>query len=74
MKDKTYFKSTVEDKLKLQSGANERYHDQIFDEMEELKHDLWRYQNARDEARRLQSSGKLEKSKEGAGPAASYLL
>ena len=63
--------STKEDKLKLQSRATERYHDQIFEEMKELeekeseealplvqkKHDLWGYQNERDEARKLQSSG-----------------
>ena len=49
------FESTMEDKLKLQSRANERYHDQIFEEIQELdqkkseealrmveqKHDLW---------------------------------
>ena len=65
------FKSTIEDKLKLQSRVNERYHDQIFGEIKEMeqkkakeylrmvqkKHDLWRYQNERDEARRLQSCG-----------------
>ena len=27
------FQSTMEDKLKLQSRASERYHDQIFEEM-----------------------------------------
>ena len=51
----------MEDKLMLQSRANERYHDQIFEEiweleqkkseealrMEQKKHDLWRYQNER---------------------------
>ena len=31
------FKSTMEDKLKLQSRANERYHDQIFEEIKELE-------------------------------------
>ena len=41
--------STMEDKLKLQSRANERYHDQIFEEMKELE------QNRSE--RRLQSSG-----------------
>ena len=64
------FQSTVEDKLKLQSRATERYHDQIIEETKELEgkksveamllvqkmHDPWRYQNERDEARRLQSS------------------
>ena len=54
----------MEDKLELQSRATERYHDQIFEELMELeekkseealllvqtKHDLWRYQNERDDA------------------------
>ena len=31
------FKSTMEDKLKLQCRANERYHDQIFEEIKELE-------------------------------------
>ena len=71
MKDKEIFKSTMEDKLKLQSRANERYRDQIFEEIKELEqkkseealrmvqknHDLWKYQNESDEARRLQSCG-----------------
>ena len=30
------FEGTMEDKLKLQSRANERYHDQIFKESKEL--------------------------------------
>ena len=65
------FKSAMEDKLKLQSRANERFHDQIVEEIKEIEpkkteealrvvqneHDLWRYQNERDEARRLQTSG-----------------
>ena len=61
------FKS--KDKLKSQCRANERYRDQIFEETKlaqkkseealrvvQKKHDLWRHQNERDEARRLQSS------------------
>ena len=65
------FESAMEDKLKLQSRANERFQDQIVDEIKEIeqkkteealqmvqkKHDLWKYQNERDEARRLLSSG-----------------
>ena len=39
--------------------------------MVQKKHDLWRHQNERKEARRL---WKLEKGKEGAGLAASYLF
>ena len=31
------FKSTMEDKLKLQSRANERYHDLVFEEIKELE-------------------------------------
>ena len=54
---KEIFKSTIQDKLKLQSRVNERYHDQIFEEIKEMEHkkaeeavrmaqkkyDLWRY-------------------------------
>ena len=71
MKDKKSFKSTTEDKLRLQNRATEKYFVQIFEEMKELeekkseeallmvqkRHDLWRDQIERDEARRLQSSG-----------------
>ena len=66
-------------KLKLQSRAYERYHDQIFKEINEVdqkkseeaprtvqkKHDLWRYQDERDEARRLQSSGNSRRVRKG---------
>ena len=65
-------KSAIEGKLKVQSRANERLHDQIIEEIKEMEHkkteealqmvqkknDCWRYQNEGDEARRLQSSGK----------------
>ena len=78
----------MEDKLKYQSRANERHHDHILEERKELEHkkseealllvqkryDLWRFQNERDEARKTAEFLKLEKSEEGAGPAASYLL
>ena len=57
----------VEDKIRLQSRATGKYYEQIFGEMKELeekksatcaeKHILMRYQNERDEARRLQRSG-----------------
>ena len=68
---------TVEDKIKLQSRATEKCYEQFFEEMKELeekkskealllvqkKHDLWRYQNERDEARRLQRSGSSRRMK-----------
>ena len=71
------FKSTMEDKLRLQSRAIERYHDQSFEKIQELeekkseevllmvqkRYELWRYQNERDEARRLQRSGNSRRVK-----------
>ena len=67
----------VEDKIRMQSRATEKYCEQIFEEMKELeekkskealtlvqkKDDLWRYQNERDEARRLQRSGSSRRMK-----------
>ena len=64
----------VEDKIRLQSRGTEKYYEQMFEEMKELeekrskvalileqkKHMLMRYQNERDEARRLQRSGSLK--------------
>ena len=61
----------VEDKIRMQNRAAEKYYEQIFEKMKELeekkseealqlvqkKYDLWRYQNERDEARRLQRYG-----------------
>ena len=82
-------KITMEDKLELQSRATETYHDKIFQEMKELeekkseealllvqkRHDLWSYQNERDEARRLQTDfWKFGKGTEGVGLAASHFL
>ena len=77
-------KGMVEDKLRLQSRATEKYYEQIFEEMKELeekkskealllvqkKRTLWRYQNERDEARRLQRSGNSRDKERGglAGP------
>ena len=49
------FKSTIKDKLKLQSRATERYHDQIFEEMEELCH-LCRSKKAAEEGVGLAAS------------------
>ena len=71
MKDKKYRRGWWKTKIRLQSRATEKYHEQTFEEMEELeekkskealplvqkKHILMRYQNERDEARRLQRSG-----------------
>ena len=61
----------VEDKIRLQSRATEKYYEQIFEEMKELeekkskkalllvqkKHMLMRYQSEREKARMLQRSG-----------------
>ena len=72
------FESTMEDKLKLQSRATEKYHDQIYEEIKELeekkskealllvqkRHDIRGYQNDRDEAR-LQCSGNSTKVRKG---------
>ena len=74
---KKYLKSTMEDELRLQSRATEKYYDQIFEEKKELEektsqeallivqktYDLWSYQNERDEARRLQRSGNSRRVK-----------
>ena len=63
------FKSTIEDKLRLQSRITEKYQDQMFEKIKELeekkseealpmvqkKYELWRDQNERNEARRLYS-------------------
>ena len=64
-------------KFRLQSIATEKHYEQIFKEMKEpegkkseealllvqKKHDLWRYHNESDEARRLQRSGSLRRMK-----------
>ena len=71
------FRGMVEDKIRMQSRATEKYCEQIFEEMKELeekkseealllvqkKFDLCRYQNERDEARRLQTSGSSRRTK-----------
>ena len=64
----------------MSERQSERHHDQIFKEIKELepkkrqkklcemvlkKHDVWRYQSERDEARRLQSSGNSRRVKKG---------
>ena len=61
----------------MQSRATEKYYGHIFEEMKELqekkseealllvqkKYDLWRYQNERDKAGRLQRSGNSRRMK-----------
>ena len=68
----------VEDNIRMQNRATEMNCEQIFEEMKELEekkpeealptvHDiycLWRYQNERDEARKLQRSGSSRRIKE----------
>ena len=70
-------KATVEDKIRLQSRTTEKYHEQIFKEVKLLeektskealpfvqkKHTLWKYQNERDVARRLQRFGNTRRMK-----------
>ena len=72
------FRGMVEHKFRVQSRATEKNYEQIFEEMKELeekkpeeallivheKYFLWRYQNERDEARRLQRSGSSRRIKE----------
>ena len=67
----------MEDELRLQSRATEKYYDQIFEEKKELEekkseeallvvqktYGLWRYPNERDEARRPQRSGNSRRMK-----------
>ena len=62
----------------MQSRANERLHDQISEELKEIEHkkteealklvrkknDLWRYQNEKEEAKRLQGARKSGKDEE----------
>ena len=62
------FQNAIEGKLRVQDRASERLQDQIIEEMKELErtkteeslqiaekdHDLWMYQNEKEEAKRLQ--------------------
>ena len=64
------FKIAIEGKLKMQSRANERLHDQIIEEIKEMEHkkteealnlvkkenDLWRYRNEKEEAKKKAGS------------------
>ena len=70
-------KGMIEDKIRLQRRATEKYYEQIFEDMKELeekkseeasplvqkKHTLWKYQNEKDDARRLQRSGSSRRTK-----------
>ena len=60
-------KNSIEGKLRVQSRASERLHDQIIEEIQDLEstktetlqkagqeHDLWMYQNEKEEAKMLQ--------------------
>ena len=72
----------VESKIRWQSRATKKYHEQMFEEMKELegkkseeallllqkKYVLWRHQSERDEARRLQRSGSSRRMKKEADP------
>ena len=70
-------KGIIVDKIRLQRRATEKYHEQIFEETKELvekkskealllvqkKYTLWKYQNERDVARRLQRFGSSRRMK-----------
>ena len=68
----------MEGKLRVQSRANERLQDQIMEETKEMEHtkteealqlagkehDLWMYQNEKEEAKRMQGARKPRKDEE----------
>ena len=72
------FGNAIHGKLRVQSRANDRLHDQIIEEVKEMEHknteealnlvrkenDLWRYQNEKKEAKRLQGARKPRKDEE----------
>ena len=72
------FKNAIEGKLRVQSRASERLQDQIIEEIKEMghtraeealelvrkEHDLWMYQNEKEEAKRLQGARKPRKDEE----------
>ena len=80
--------SLLEDKIRLQSRATEKYCEQNFEEMKELeekrskeslllvqkKHILMRYQNERDKVRMPQRSGSSRVTKNWCGPAGRSLF
>ena len=69
------FQNAIEGKLRVQSRASERLQDQIIEEIKEMEHtkteealqlagkehDLWMYQNEKEEAERLQGARKPRK-------------
>ena len=69
------FQNAIEDKLRVQERASERMQDRIIEEIKELvhrkteealriavkEHDLWMYQDDKEEAKRLQGVRKLRK-------------
>ena len=77
-KTRNIFKNAIEGKLKVQSRASERLHDQIIEEIKEMEpkrtgealelmrkeNDLWRYQNEKEEAKLLQGARKLREDEE----------
>ena len=76
------FKHAIEGKLRVQSRASERLQDQIVEERKEMEHtkteealqlaskehDLWVYQNEKEEAQRLQGVRKPRNDEEMAWP------
>ena len=72
------FQSAIEGKLRMQDRASERLQDQIIEEVKELvntktdealqlaskEHDLWMYQNEKEEAKRLQGVRKPRKDEQ----------
>ena len=72
------FQNAIESKLRVQDRANERMQDRILEEIKELvhrkteealhvaekEHDLWMYQNEKEDAKRLQGVRKLRKDEE----------
>ena len=72
------FKNAIEGKLRMQSRASERLQEQIIVEIKEMEHtkieeavqlvrkehDLWTYQNEKEEAKRKQGARKPRKDEE----------
>ena len=59
------FQDAIEGKLSVQDRASERMQDQIVKEIKVLKeHDLWMYQNEKEEAKRQQGVRKLRQDEE----------
>ena len=76
------FQNAIEGKLRVHDRASERMQDRIIEEIKELahrkteealqiagkEHDLWMYQNEREDAKRRQGVRKLRKDEEMAWP------